>query len=62
MRKHSGAAVRDVAAIWLSCRPGRAGTARALALEPAGSPLALPAGGPALPGTGQALPAGATTS
>jgi len=41
--RHSAAALREVAAIWLSHRPGRASAARARSLEP-GSPLALPAG------------------
>ena len=78
--RHSAAALRDVAAIWLSHRPGRAGAARpaaarAPAMTPAGSPLALLAGaGPlaAAPGladarqgpsdTGRGLPAGVTTA
>jgi hypothetical protein len=69
VRRHSAAALRDVAAIWLSHRPGRASTATAPAPEPAGGPLALPAGGAglpaagqALPGPGQTLPAGVTTA
>src|SRR6266571_5246233 len=43
--RHSAAAMRDVASIWLSHRPGRvaAGPAPAGALEP-GPPEALPAG------------------
>jgi hypothetical protein len=40
--RHSAAALRDVAAIWLSHRPGRAGAARAVAR--AGGPLGLPVG------------------
>jgi hypothetical protein len=40
--RHSATALRDVAAIWLSHRPARAGAARAVAR--AGSPLALPVG------------------
>jgi len=54
VHRHAAAALRDVAAIWLSHRPGRAATAQALALEPPGGPLAVPAG--------QALPAGVTTA
>jgi dolichyl-phosphate beta-glucosyltransferase len=61
VRRHSAAALRDVTAIWLSHRPGRASTVPAPALEPAGRPLALSAVGQALPGTGQTLPAGAAT-
>jgi len=60
--KHSAAALRDVATIWLSHRPGRAGAAQVPALEPVGSPLAVPAASQALPGTGEALPAGVTTA
>jgi hypothetical protein len=64
--RHSAAALREVAAIWLSHRPGRTGAARAVA--PAGGPLALPVGavllaaGHAVPGTGESLPTGATTA
>ena len=60
--KHSAAALRDVATIWLSHRPGRAGAAQVPALEQVGSPLAVPAVSQALQGTGEALPAGATTA
>jgi hypothetical protein len=81
--RHSAAALRDVAAIWLSHRPGRAGAAGLagapdLADARQGLPdpghgippdAALPgagggllAAGHAVPGTGQALPAGVTTA
>jgi len=64
--RHSAAALRDVAAIWLNHRPGRAGAAPAVTLAQAGDPLALQVGagllaaGHAVPGTGQALPTGVT--
>src|SRR6516162_2768756 len=64
--RHSAAALRDVAAIWLNHRPGRAGAAQAVTLAQAGDPLALQVGagllaaGLAVPGTGQALPTGVT--
>jgi dolichyl-phosphate beta-glucosyltransferase len=54
--RHSAAALRDVAAIWLSHRPGRAGAARAVARP--GSPVGdgLLAAAPGLAGARQGLP------
>src|SRR6516165_9313915 len=60
--RHSAAALRDVAAIWLNHRPGRAGAARAVTLAQAGNPLALRVGAgplaaaPGLAGARQRLP------
>ena len=56
--RHSAAALRDVAAIWLRQRPGRT----ALAEAPAIPVPDLPAAPQALPAASQALPAGATTA
>jgi hypothetical protein len=53
--RHSAAALRDVAAIWLRQRPGRTAVAEAPVPD-------LPAAPQALPAASQALPAGATTA
>jgi hypothetical protein len=55
--RHSAAALRDVAAIWLRHRPGRAAELPAPALE-----AAEPFGPQPQPAGGQALPAGVTTA
>jgi dolichyl-phosphate beta-glucosyltransferase len=56
--RHSAAALRDVAAIWLRQRAGRTAVAEA----PAAPEPDLPAAPQALPAASQALPAGATTA
>ncbi|HEV3294872.1 MAG TPA: hypothetical protein VG123_38315, partial [Streptosporangiaceae bacterium] len=55
VRRHSAAALRDVASIWLSHRPGRAGAV------PAAAPASAPAvSASVLEPPGEALPAGVT--
>ena len=60
--RHSAAVLRDVAAIWLRHRPGRAVPGAAPAPELPATGLVLPAAPPALQPAGQALPAGVTTA
>jgi dolichyl-phosphate beta-glucosyltransferase len=56
--RHSAAALRDVAAIWLRQRAGGGGEAP----EPAAVPQPAPATAQALPAPAPAVPAGATTA
>jgi hypothetical protein len=52
VRRHSAAALRDVASIWLSHRPGRAAGPAPATPAPAPAPVLEP--------PGEALPAGVT--
>ncbi len=66
--RHSAAALRDVASIWLRQRAGHGGEAPELAAAPQPAPPmaqtfpVLPAAAQALPATAPAVPAGVTTA